>query len=92
MTEAKTSNHEKAPICAAFVKEMRELFGDDNPKGMYYFDSRNKPISTVQSGNMQLIMNPNGAPNAGAVVLVGYEAFAQVNTIVGAASLAGGGQ
>ena len=25
----KTSNHEKAPICAAFVKEMRDLFGDD---------------------------------------------------------------
>lgn len=25
----KSSNHEKAPICAAFVKQMREVFGDD---------------------------------------------------------------
>jgi hypothetical protein len=26
--ESRTSNHAKAPICAAFVKEMRELFGE----------------------------------------------------------------
>lgn len=26
---AKQANHEKAPICAAFVKQMRELFGED---------------------------------------------------------------
>ena len=25
----KRSNHEKAPICAAWVKQMREVFGDD---------------------------------------------------------------
>lgn len=29
---SKTSNHEKAPICAAFVKELRELFGEDQVK------------------------------------------------------------
>lgn len=29
MKTAKTSNHEKAPICAAWVKQMREAFGDD---------------------------------------------------------------
>lgn len=29
MKTAKTSNHERAPICAAFVKEMREVFGAD---------------------------------------------------------------
>jgi hypothetical protein len=29
MNQRKTSdNHAKAPICAAFVKEMREVFGD----------------------------------------------------------------
>jgi predicted Mrr-cat superfamily restriction endonuclease len=28
----KTSNHEKAPICAEFVKQMREVFGDDQVK------------------------------------------------------------
>lgn len=27
MKNAKTSNHERAPLCAAFVKEMREAFG-----------------------------------------------------------------
>lgn len=26
---ARVANHEKAPICAAFVKLMREVFGDD---------------------------------------------------------------
>lgn len=29
MKNDRTSNHEKAPICAAFVKEMREVFGED---------------------------------------------------------------
>lgn len=28
MKPAKTSNHEKAPQCAAFVKAMREAFGE----------------------------------------------------------------
>jgi hypothetical protein len=71
--------------------EAREIFQDDLPLGTYYFDSRGKPLSTVQSGNLQLILNPIGPVNQGAQVLVGYEAFAQVNTLVGAASLAGGG-
>lgn len=67
--------------------EARELMRDDPPKQWYYFDTRNKPISTVQFGNMNLVFNANGAPNSGAQLLVGYEDFAQVNTIVGAASL-----
>jgi hypothetical protein len=29
MTQAKRSNWDRAPLCAAFVKEMREVFGDD---------------------------------------------------------------
>jgi hypothetical protein len=28
MKTVRTSNHERAPICAAFVKEMREVFGE----------------------------------------------------------------
>lgn len=28
MKNQSASNHDKAPICAAWVKEMRELFGD----------------------------------------------------------------
>ena len=30
MSNPKTSNWAKAPICAAFVKEMRRVFGDEN--------------------------------------------------------------
>lgn len=60
---------------------------DDFPPGVYYFPSRNKPISTVQYGNMELVLTPTGAINAGAQLLVGYEDFALVNTLVGAASL-----
>jgi hypothetical protein len=27
--QSASKNHEQAPICAAFVKEMRSVFGDD---------------------------------------------------------------
>ena len=29
MTRNPSDNHAKAPICAEFVKQMREVFGDD---------------------------------------------------------------
>lgn len=69
----------------------RETINDDFPLGMYYFDSRKKPINTIQFGNQQLILNPKGTVNTGANALVGWEMFAITNTLVGAASLAGGG-
>jgi len=69
----------------------RDAIGDDFPLGMYYFDSRKKPINTIQFGNQQLILNPKGTVNTGAAALVGWEMFAITNTLVGAASLAGGG-
>jgi hypothetical protein len=31
----KSSNHAKAPISAAFVKQMREVFGDDQVEVRY---------------------------------------------------------
>lgn len=65
----------------------RNEIGDDFPTGVYYFPSRDKPISTVQYGNMNLVWNPLSTVNAGAQFLVGYEDFALVNTLVGAASL-----
>ena len=68
----------------------RSAIGDDFPLGMYYFDSRKKPINTIQYGNQQLIMNPLGTVNTGAAALIGWEMFAITNTLVGAASLAGG--
>lgn len=69
----------------------RDAIGDDFPLGMYYFDSRKKPINTIQFGNQQLILNPKGTVNTGANAQVGWEMFAITNTLVGAASLAGGG-
>jgi P3 major capsid protein len=67
----------------------RSIIGDDFPGNVYYFDSRNKPISTVTYGNMQLVLraaSANGTPQ----VLVGFESFSYQNTIVAAASLNSG--
>lgn len=60
----------------------------DFPKGMYYFGSRTKPISTSQYGNMELILNAI-SPAAGAYMLICWEDFALINTLTQAGSLAG---
>lgn len=67
----------------------RSIIRDDYPQGMYFFDSRFKPISTVSFGNMQLILNALTA-NANAQCLVGFEAFSYQNTIAAASSLSSG--
>jgi len=64
----------------------RQLIGDDMPPGTYYFDHRQKPISTIQYGNMQLVLNPSTV-NANASLLVGFEALALINQITQAGSL-----
>lgn len=69
----------------------RLAIGDDFPLGAYYFDTRAKPINTIQFGNQQLILNPSGTVNTNANAKIGWEMFAITNTLVGAASLAGGG-
>lgn len=66
----------------------REIMLDDFPKGCYYFDHRRRPISTVQYGNMSLVVNPS-AVTAGASVLLGYEALALINMVTQAGSLYG---
>lgn len=74
------------PLLAA--QKTRAIIGSDLPKGAYYFSHRRKPISTIQYGNMQLILNAAsvaGVPYA----LVGWEDFALVNTLTAAGSLAG---
>lgn len=68
----------------------RERISVDVPKSAYYFDHRKKPLSTIQYGNLELIMNIGGTVNAGAQALVGFEDFALVNTVSGAGSLAAG--
>lgn len=59
----------------------------DMPPGAYYFGSREKPISTTQYGNMQLVLNASVA-NASAYMLLGYEDLALVQTLSVAGSLA----
>jgi P3 major capsid protein len=65
----------------------RNHLGTDMPPGTYYFGSREKPISTTQYGNMQLVLNAITA-GAGAYMLLGYEDLALVQTLSVAGSLA----
>jgi len=64
----------------------RLRFKADLPAGMYLFDFRNDPISTNQSGNIQLTLNPITAA-AGANVLAGFESFALTQTVLSAQAL-----
>lgn len=66
--------------------QTRNHLQTDLPPGTYYFGSREKPISTTQYGNMQLIINALTA-GTGAYALMGYEDFALVQTLSGAGSL-----
>lgn len=66
--------------------QTRQMIADDMPPGTYYFDHRSKPISTIQYGNMQLVLNPSTV-NANAQLLVGFEALALINQITQAGSL-----
>jgi hypothetical protein len=74
------------PLLAAL--KTRLMLAMDLPAGCYYFSSRRKPISTTTFGNMQLINNPSTA-DASNYTLMGYEMFANVNTLLNAGSLAG---
>lgn len=67
----------------------RQNIRDDFPSGTYYIDTRDKPVSTVMFGNMELIVNPS-VVNANARCLVGWESFALLNQITTAASLSAG--
>ncbi len=66
---------------------VRNTLQVDPPPGMYYFSSRERPISTQQYGNMELVLNAATA-GTGAYMLFGTEAFAMLNNVVGAGSLA----
>jgi hypothetical protein len=65
------------------------FFATGLPKGTYYLSHRDDPISTIQYGNMDLIINPSTV-NTGAQVLVGYEDMAMINLLNNAQSLPGG--
>jgi hypothetical protein len=72
------------PITASLFA--RNIINDDFPAGIYYFDHRTKPISTIQYGNMQLVMNPSSAIVNGQL-FVGYESLAIIDQITQAGSL-----
>ena len=61
--------------------QARQTFMSDPPPGVYYFDQRDRPINTLAFGNMALNINASQV-NAGAQVIVGTEAFAQVNSLL----------
>lgn len=67
----------------------REIINDDYPAGAYYFDHRQKPISTIQYGNMQLVANLSNVAGSTSQILIGYEALALINMITQAGSLYG---
>lgn len=71
----------------SLVERWRKIMMVDFPLGTYYVSYRRKPISTVQYGNMQLILNPVTAA-AGNYLLIGFEAFGLQNVITQAGSLA----
>jgi hypothetical protein len=70
----------------------RNLLHVDMPKGGYYFDFRKKPLSTVQYGNLNLVVNPATVTSTlgPSQFLVGFEQLAQQNQVVGAGSIPGG--
>ncbi len=85
LTLANSANVWKyTPDVAALLA--RGQFLCDPPAGVYYFDHRQAPINTQVYGNAQLVLNASQV-NAGAAVLLGYEAFAMTQTIVGAPSV-----
>lgn len=71
----------------SLVERWRKIIDVDFPPGMYYVSYRRRPISTVQYGNMQLILNPITAA-ANNYLLIGYEAFALQTVLTQAGSLA----
>ena len=78
-----------APEIAAF--NARQTFMADPPPGYYYFSHRDRPINTISYGNMELVLNASSASGT-AKLLIGTEAFANVNQLVGggATSLSAG--
>lgn len=88
VTAANTLNFFRMdPFAVQLLTRVRNRI--DFPRGVYQFDFRDQPISTNQTGNMQLILNPITAA-APSQVLVGFESFALVNAVLGAASLPAG--
>lgn len=68
------------------IMPTRKHIGADYPPGTYMFDSRERPISTTQYGNMELILNAITATNS-PYMFVALENFALVQQLSMAGSL-----
>jgi len=65
---------------------VRNMIGDDFPPGLYYIDTRNQPVNTVQYGNRSIVINPSTV-NANANFQVGYESIGPLGVVNNAGSL-----
>ena len=65
----------------------RTKINDDFAPGVYYVDTRNKPVNTQQYGNMSLVFNPSVVTGASSQFLVGYEMQALQGALPNAGSL-----
>lgn len=74
------------PLLAA--QRFREIVGSDLPLGTYYFSHRKKPLSTIQYGNLELILNASTLTAGASYQNVYVEDFALVNALTQAGSLA----
>lgn len=68
----------------------RSTFLADPPNGVYYFDSRARPINTQQWGNVQIYVNPSVVTSNASVLWVGWEYFTQANQVTNAQALPSG--
>jgi hypothetical protein len=85
LQSANFTNIWKMPPDLIALRTRNHLFVDV-PKGCYYFGSREKPISTIQYGNMQLVLNPSIAGPTASVIMA-YEDFALKNAVTKAGSI-----
>ena len=69
-----------------FSLPTREILRTDLPPGTYYSSSRQKPISTVQYGNIELVLNASTS-TSNSLWSIGLEDFSYPNTIAMAGSL-----
>ena len=70
------------------AQKTREIIGADLPLGTYYFSHRKKPLSTIQYGNLELILNAASLTAGVSYQNVYVEDFALVNALTQAGSLA----
>jgi hypothetical protein len=68
----------------------RQIIQADYPREVFYFDHRQKPVYTTQTGNTALVLNASTV-NTGAQATVGWEMLANVNNLVNAGSLSANG-